>query len=228
MGPDEQTPPGSMTASGQPLRIAVLGATGGTGQAVIAEAVAAGHEVVALARRPDAVIAGPRVTPRPLDLGDPDSVARGIRGTHAVVSALGMGGLRASARPTTLYSDAARALVRAMPAEGVSRLLVLSSGGTESDPRAPWYYRALIRPYLIENYLDMARMETVLEESRGLEWACVRPTSLVDGPRRPFLVRDRRVGEGRFRIHRVDVARFVVGELTARQWIGRHPALGYP
>ncbi len=43
------------------MKIVVFGATGGTGKNVVAQALAAGHEVVAIAREPGAVEARPRL-----------------------------------------------------------------------------------------------------------------------------------------------------------------------
>ena len=79
----------------------------------------------------------------------------------------------------------------------ISRVYAISSAGVEYDAGAPWYFRALLRPYLINNYLDMVKMETILEESPSLiEWTIVRPTYLLDGPSGQYLVSDRTLGKG--------------------------------
>jgi hypothetical protein len=114
-----------------------------------------------------------------------------------------------------------------MRAKGVKRIIVLSSGGTVEDAKAPWFYTKLLRRYLLNTYTDMARMETVLEESDDLEWTSVRLTYLRKGPSKPFIVEEGRIGRGNFQIHFVDAARFIVEELEDRQWINRHPVLGY-
>lgn len=57
------------------LKIAVVGATGGTGHALVENALAAGHAVVAVARRPEAVkIQNLRLDVRRGDLLEPDSI----------------------------------------------------------------------------------------------------------------------------------------------------------
>jgi len=114
-----------------------------------------------------------------------------------------------------------------MQAQSVKRLIVLSSGGVVEDAAAPRFYKKLLRRYLINTYTDMARMETILEESEGMEWTSVRLTYLREGASKPFLVEEGMLGRGNFQIHFVDAARFVVEELTDRQWINRHPVLGY-
>ena len=214
------------------MRVTIIGANGSTGTEVVRACHDRGHEVVAAVRRPETVASLAegldRVSVAKIDLNAPESLVAAIDGSDAVVSCLGHGGLKAAAKPTTLYSDSARALRAAMQETDCRRLLMISSGGVEFDAAAPWFYTALLRKHLINTYLDMARMETVLEESDDLEWTCVRLTYLLDGPSRDYLVRDRVIGEGNFKIHFVDAARFIADELTDREWIGRHPVLGYP
>ena len=210
-----------------PLRVVVFGANGSTGREVVRAAQARGLDVVAAVRRPE-TMDGAGVEVAPIDLGDHASLVRAIRGADAVVSCLGHGSLKASAKPTTLYSDSARAYRAAMREAGCSRILVLSSGGVVQDDAAPWFYTKLLRRYLINTYVDMARMETILEESDGIEATAVRLTYLLDGESKPFLVEDERLGRGSFKIHFVDAGRFVADELVERAWVGKRPVLGYP
>lgn len=71
-------------------------------------------------------------------------------------------------------------------------------------------------------------MKSVFKTNRSIRWTVVRPTYLKNGPSQKYLVKDRLVGEGNFAIHRVDLAKFVVGEAVAREWVHRFPALSYP
>ncbi|MGI5410383.1 NAD(P)-dependent oxidoreductase [Streptomyces chartreusis] len=63
------------------MTIAVLGATGMVGSRVIAEAVARGHRVLALSRKPGD--GDPNVTPVAVDVGDPEAVHEALAGTIA-------------------------------------------------------------------------------------------------------------------------------------------------
>lgn len=209
------------------MRIVVFGANGTTGQEIVKQAVAEGHDVVGAVRRPETLDHISDITVHKIDMSDPVTIEAAITGADAVISALGHGGVKAAAKFTTLYSDSARVIRSAMRAQGVKRLLVLSSGGTVEDDCAPWFYTKLLRRYLLNTYIDMARMETILEESEDLEWTSVRLTYLRDGPSKPFIVQEGKLGRGNFQIHFVDAARFVVEELTKREWIKAHPVLGY-
>ncbi|QKZ19584.1 NAD(P)-dependent oxidoreductase [Streptomyces chartreusis] len=63
------------------MTIAVLGATGMVGSRVIAEAVARGHRVLALSRKPGD--GDPNVTPVAVDVGDPEAVREALAGAIA-------------------------------------------------------------------------------------------------------------------------------------------------
>ena len=209
------------------MRIVVIGANGTTGQEVVTQALAAGHEVVGAVRRPETLSHIKGVEVARIDLSDADTLAAAMQGADVVISTLGHGGVGAAMKFTTLYSDATRTIRTAMRAAGVKRIMVLSSGGTVDNDKAPGFYTKLLRRLLINTYTDMARMETILEESQDLEWTSVRLTYLRKGPSKPFLAQEGKLDRGNFQIHFTDAARFIVGELTERKWINAHPVLGY-
>ncbi|WP_299294918.1 NAD(P)H-binding protein [uncultured Tateyamaria sp.] len=209
------------------MRIVVVGANGTTGQEVVTQALAAGHEVIGAVRRPEALSHIKGVKVAKIDLSDAGTLSTAMQGADVVISTLGHGGIGAAMKFTTLYSDATRTIRTAMRAAGVKRIMVLSSGGTVDNDMAPGFYTRLLRRLLINTYTDMARMETILEESPDLEWTIVRLTYLRKGPTKPFLAQEGKLDRGNFQIHFVDAARFIVDELTAREWINAHPVLGY-
>jgi NADPH:quinone reductase-like Zn-dependent oxidoreductase len=76
--------------SGQPTRVLIVGATGGTGRHLVAQALERGHLVTALARDPSALrIEHPRLRVVSGNVLDYASVEAAVRGQEAVVSALG-------------------------------------------------------------------------------------------------------------------------------------------
>lgn len=209
------------------MRIVVIGANGTTGQEVVTQALATGHEVVGAVRRPETLAHIQGVEVAKIDLANQETLATAMQGADVVVSTLGHGGLGASMKFTTLYSDATRNIRAAMRSAGVKRIIVLSSGGVVDNAKAPGFYTKIIRRLLINTYTDMARMETILEESPDLEWTSVRLTFLRKGPSKPFLAQEGTLDRGNFQIHFTDAARFIVDELSAREWINAHPVLGY-
>ncbi|OLF17330.1 NAD(P)-dependent oxidoreductase [Actinophytocola xanthii] len=165
------------------MRLAVFGATGGTGRSVIAQALAAGDKVTALARDPSALAEfGDRITVVGGDVLDPAAVAAVVAGSEAVVSALGIGMHR---HATTVYSVGTGNILDAMAAEGTSRLLVVSTTSLEIPSRrqfAEWFLaRFLLHKILAKPYADMAEMERRVRAS-DLDWTLVRAARLTTGP----------------------------------------------
>lgn len=170
------------------MRITVFGATGGVGREVVAQALAAGHEVTAVARDParlgvpahdrlDVAVAA--------DLTDEDALVPVLAGRSAVVSALGAGSNKqAKAAPVT--GPAVRAVLAAMDRAGVSRLSVVSAAPLGPDvPGDGVFTRAVLLPVLRralrDLYADLAVMEAAIVAS-STEWTVIRPPRLLDRP----------------------------------------------
>lgn len=161
------------------MKLIVFGATGRTGHLVVEQALAAGHEVTAVARHPSAVtIQHPRLEVIQGDVLDLSTFEQAITGKDAVISTLG-GALRT---PTTLYSTGIDNIMRAMQEAGVRRLVSLSAGALDPGPFVQRVAAKLILwPLFGNGYADMARMEAVLSKSH-LDWTIIRPPRLTNGP----------------------------------------------
>jgi len=71
------------------VKLAIFGATGGTGRKLVDQSLAAGHEVVAFVRDPSKLeLRHERLTIVQGDVTDPAAVERAIAGVDAVLSAL--------------------------------------------------------------------------------------------------------------------------------------------
>lgn len=193
------------------MKIAILGATGGAGQALIAQAEAHKHDVYALARRPDAVDASsPRVAIRQADAYDADSLRAAISGCDAVVSVLGGGGLMSSRKAAGLLSAGSKNLLTAMEAAGVKRLVAISSVGVVDDPYEEIVYRYVIKKILKPYYEDMAVMETQIQASTT-DWTIVRPPLLTNqAPKGEYRVEVGGNVKKGYRLSRADLAKFCI------------------
>lgn len=203
---------GVRTAPARP-KILVLGATGGTGQQVVARAVQQGHEVTALVRAPHRrAIEDERVRVVVGSVTDEsDALAEAVRGQSAVISALGVG---RSLRSDGLISRSIPRILRAMEQEGVHRLIFTSAFGVGATRRdVPLGPRVLIAVLLRNIYRDKALGETALRAS-GLDWTLVYPTGLVDGPGTGRCRAGERLPLSGFpRITRADVADFLLSQM---------------
>ncbi|MFD9368073.1 NAD(P)-dependent oxidoreductase [Streptomyces sp. NPDC060020] len=203
------------------MKLTVFGATGGVGQEVVKQALAAGHEVTAVVRDPARlpVPAHDRLRVAVVaDLTDENALVPVLAGRSAVISALGAASNKqAKASPVT--GPAVRAILAAMDRAGVTRLSVVSAApvgppaqGESVLTRAVVY--PLLRRLLRDLYADLAVMEAELSAS-GAEWTVIRPPMLRDKPHTGTYRRalDANVRGGRA-IPRADVADALLTTLT--------------
>jgi uncharacterized protein YbjT (DUF2867 family) len=167
---------------------------------------------------------------------DPATLESAVAGADAVLSGLGP----RSGAEAGVASRGTRAIVAAMQATGVRRIVAVSAAPISTvpspgRPRPPRHdpgdgllMRHLLAPLtkaaLRKPYADLALMEDVLRDS-GLDWTVVRPPRLTDGP----LTGTYRTADGRnlrrgLLVSRADVAHLmlrVLGEPeTIKQAIG--------
>ena len=201
-------------------RVLIVGATGGTGQQLVRQALERGYAVTALVRTPAKMtVVHPQLTVMPGDVLDEAAVARAVRGQDAVVSALGH---RRYLGPTRILSNGTRNLVRAMQAHGVRRLICETSLGIgDSAGRMGVYYTFFVIPLILPFYFwDKTRQERVIA-STDLEWIIVRPGALTNGAPRGRYRHGGRVGSvvQTVRISRADVAAFMLDQLTGQSYL---------
>ncbi|MYT68473.1 MULTISPECIES: SDR family oxidoreductase [unclassified Streptomyces] len=164
------------------MKLTVFGATGGIGQEIVRQALDAGHAVTAVVRDPARfTVTGERLEVFRADLSDPESLRPAVAGRDAVLSGLGAR-RRSDAGIATMLT---RSVLRAMEAEGVRRLLVVSAGPVgPQPPGSPFADRlmiGLVGVALKPVYVDLAAMEAELAGS-ATDWTSVRPPRLQDKP----------------------------------------------
>lgn len=164
------------------LRLTVFGANGGSGRALMRQALTAGHHVTAITRHPEQIPDDDRLTVLRGDATDAADVRSAVEGADAVLSALGV---PYSRDPISLYSASARRMVEAMQQVGPRRLIVVTSSAVDPDGHAgggvlgPLVIGPLISRLGRTMYDDMRRMEAIVQDS-DLDWTILRPPALFD------------------------------------------------
>jgi putative NADH-flavin reductase len=218
--------PAGGAADRRPTRLLIIGATGGTGRQLVAQALERGFTVTALVRDPSRLtIVHPQLAVVRGDVLDESSVEAAMRGQEAVVSALGH---RRYYSPTRTLSEGTRNVLRAMEAHGVARFVCETSLGIgDSAGRMGLYYTFFTIPVVLPLYFwDKARQERLIAASRS-EWVIVRPGVLTNGEKRGRYRHGRQVGSFLWtvRISRADVADFMLNQLTSDTYVGSAPGV---
>jgi putative NADH-flavin reductase len=165
------------------MKLVVFGATGRIGTQVVQRATAAGHQVIAVTRTPKAAFAlDEHVTMVAGDVFEPDSLHGPLAGADAVVFAVGSAGRG----PAIVRSMGISAVVKAMRANGVSRLVAVSPTAAFISPHATLARKITLRYFVHKLYRnpfnDVERMEDELSYAEDLAWSVVRATALRDTP----------------------------------------------
>ena len=206
------------------MKLFLVGATGGTGKALLNQALVHGHDVTVLARRPESLTTVPHLTIRKGDATDLESVTRYLGGHDAVLSTLGPSNRNLG--PTTLYSQSAQVILEAMKGTGVRRFIGVTSGGVVDGGEPLWY--RLIKPRFKHVYSDMKLMEQEVMAS-DTEWTLVRPAYLTDARRTGRYRTAVDVGNPPrgWRLSREDVADFMLKILEDGLFVRQAVAIAY-
>jgi putative NADH-flavin reductase len=209
------------------MKVVIFGASGGTGQHLVQQALALDHTVTAFARDPGSIIAAPApgLTVIQGDIHDAAAVAAAIAGQEAVLSALGS---RSLARSDVLETGV-RNILAGMTAHGIKRIIVLGAAGASADPTrhqgavTRMLLKFAMATFLREPFRSQREQERLLEASPA-QYTIVRPPRLLDRP-----------GKGHYRVQedglpprgttipRADVADFMIHQLTGTQWLRKGP-----
>lgn len=221
------------------MKLTIVAATGGVGRQLLSQALDAGHDVVAVARNPaklppDVLATGSaRVVPADLVNPDPQVLESAIGGADAVLSALGPH----NNADAGIAAAGTRAIIAAMWATGVRRIVAISASPVATEPSADrpnpprhdpgdgFFMRyvgvRIAKTLFGKVYQDLAQMEDDLRAS-GLDWTVLRPPQLTDKPvTRTYRTAFGRNVRGGRSVPRADVADCMLAVLTRPETIGQ-------
>jgi uncharacterized protein YbjT (DUF2867 family) len=162
------------------MKLAVFGGAGKTGQALIARAIKDGHEVTALARKPDMLSAHRGIRIVAGDAREAAPAAECIKGAEAVICLIGS----FNRKPNTEVSDATKSILSAIDAHGAKRGVFVTTIGTGDSlkPMKSFVFKHIIIGMIAkEVWADRNRQEGLIQTSASA-WTIVRPGGLRDEP----------------------------------------------
>ncbi|HEY8605966.1 MAG TPA: NAD(P)-dependent oxidoreductase [Noviherbaspirillum sp.] len=159
------------------MNIALIGASGFIGSALLREALARGHRVTALVSRPERLAPAAQLAVRKADVLDTVQLTGQLRGHDLVLSAFS-----GHAQPDIYgyYMRGMRSIVGAVRESGVPRLLVVGGAGSLEvapgrkvidDPGFPAQWRATAEG--ARDALEMLRAE------QALDWTMLSPAAHI-------------------------------------------------
>ncbi len=204
------------------MRVTILGATGRLGSQALKAALAADHEVVAFVRRPLDAPFPPGVTTVVGSLSDGPALNDAVAQSDAVIAAVGPRANEQAAADALV--EGMRALVDAMAAAGVSRLVALSGAAVDvpGDDK-PLFDRVASRVVRLatRHVVEAKQREFDILSGSPLAWTALRPAIVTDGEPRGYRLSEQlRPGA---RVTRADVAQAMVDSLGDETYVGRAP-----
>ncbi|HSV35836.1 MAG TPA: NAD(P)-dependent oxidoreductase [Ramlibacter sp.] len=159
------------------MKIALIGASGFIGSALLKEALARGHQVTALVTQPAKLTAAPGLTPAKADVHATDALTAQLKGHDLVLSAFSG---HAQADTQDYYLRGIRSILAATRRAGVARLLVV--GGAGSLEVAPGL-QLLDTPQFPAAYKGTAEGARqalhLLRDEAGLDWTMLSPSAVI-------------------------------------------------
>jgi len=207
-------------------RVVIFGASRGIGLETTRQALAAGHEVRAVARSVDGIgFSDSKLTTVRGDARSSQDVESALSGMEVVIQTLGVG-FGDLFSPVNLFSDATRILIPAMKRLGVNRLICVTGFGAGDSRASISRWQRL--PFLAifgRAYVDKGLQERLIQDS-GLNWTIVRPGVLTSGPRTGGYRKLLEPSQWRNgMISRADVAEFLVQQIEDPNYLRQAPVL---
>jgi putative NADH-flavin reductase len=180
---------------------------------LIEKALAEGHEITALARRPEVLKERfPEVRLVKGDVFDPNSVRIAVSGADAAISTIGFAGL---SKETKIYSERVLNIAHAVQELSSRHLvIVVASAAINLHPDVSLpvsiIMKLFVEPMLGFAYRDMAKMASLITQT-DLNWTLVGVPYLRDGPSKgKYRSSIAKPLHHPFKISRADVAQYLL------------------
>jgi uncharacterized protein YbjT (DUF2867 family) len=208
------------------MKFLLIGGTGRTGREIARLALLAGHQISAIVHdiaKAQSVLPGVELVEG--DARDATALAKAMIGCAAVANALGSG--VTLFREVTLFSESTQALIEAMRAQQVKRLVCITGiGAGDSRGHGGFVFDRLVLPLLLRTVYDDKNRQEALIRASDLDWTIVRPTELSkDAGRRHWRVLTDLADYHGGKIARTDVAAFMVEQLGSDRYLRQTPLI---
>ncbi len=213
------------------MKIALIGATGFVGSAILKEALDRGHEVTAIVRHPEKLTTHPKLHAEKGDVYNENEVARLVAGHDAVISAFNPGWMNPDIYD--LQVKGTKTIIAGVKKAGIKRLLFVGGAGSlEVKPGV----QSVDLPEFPKDWKPgaLATREALhlLRKETNLEWSFLSPSAdLSPGERtgKFRLGKDQLLTDanGKSRISTQDYAVAMLDEVEQPKYILQRFTVGY-
>ncbi|MET0343183.1 MAG: NAD(P)H-binding protein [Polyangiales bacterium] len=218
------------------MKVLVIGATGGSGLSAVKNLLKRGHDVTAMTRgAPHALPAHPRLAIVKGDATDDQAVARAVANHDAVVVTLGIreNPIRvrlfgAANTATDVRSRGTRAVIRAMRAAGVRKLVVQTSYGVGATRDKLTLLDKIFFAIFIKGQIADTEVQEAEVTESGLDWVLVQPVHLTDDDVDDAPFASLRGERETSKISRASVGRFLADAVESPRFVRQSVALSAP
>jgi putative NADH-flavin reductase len=207
-------------------RIVIFGATGGTGQELVSQALKANYTVTAFARSPEKLnVSDTNLKVIQGDVLNLEDVSRAVENQDVVLCCIGA----PPSDKSMLRTKATVNIIEAMEKQGINRLICQSTLGIgDSKIFLPWHWKFIIVPLILKRaFKDHEIQESKIENSK-LDWTIVRPAGLTNGEKtgrykQNFAYSDNK----KVKVSRADTAHFMLSQVDDNQYLHQKVGLSY-
>lgn len=157
------------------MKVAIIGASGFIGLAILNEALSRGHDITAIVRNPEKVtVSNPRLNVKKGDVIKEEELISLLKGNEAVISAY-------SSNDSSSYVKAITSIINATKKAGITRLLAVSGAGSlEVKPGV----QLLDTPEFPAEWKDGATATRdafdVIKQVTDLDWSVLSPAMVIE------------------------------------------------
>ena len=169
----------TLTQNPKQLDLLIFGGTAGVGLETVKLALARGHKVTSVSRRPERMtLEHDNLNNVKGDFVKSESYASFIEDKDAIISAIGVD---ASSEKITIYSEGMKNVLKAIGSNSSTQVVTITGiGAGDSKGHGGFFYDRIVNPFLLkEDYADKTRQEAILRSSQS-RWTIVRPGFLTD------------------------------------------------
>ena len=207
-------------------KVIIFGATGGTGQELVLQALDKDFQVTAFVRNPQKIdLVNPNLKIIKGDVLNFQNVSEAVKNQDIVFCSLGMPPLDKS----TLRANGTANIIKAMKAHNLDRLICQTSlGFGDSKDLLPWHMKYLIVPFLLKNAFEDHELQEKNIEQSGLNWTIVRPGNMTNGKKTSsYKFGFKSTAKIKLKISRADVADFMLAQVGNLKFVGQKVGVSY-